>query len=53
MNYRTILDLLIFLYILVIFVLKHTKSKRGGSLPLDTMWELGVIAFILMWLLGW
>ncbi|CAD5243299.1 conserved protein of unknown function [Thermococcus camini] len=53
MNYRTILDFLIFFYILAIFHLKHTKSKHGDSLPLGTMWEIGVIAFILMWLLGW
>ncbi|SEW04484.1 hypothetical protein [Thermococcus thioreducens] len=53
MNYRKILDFLIFLYILAIFLLKHTKSKRLEGLPLDTMWEIGVIAFILMWFLGW
>jgi hypothetical protein len=50
MNCSMVIDFLIFFYILIVFVLKHTKYK--DQLPLDTLWEIGVVAFILVWLLG-
>ncbi|AGT34236.1 hypothetical protein OCC_13730 [Thermococcus litoralis DSM 5473] len=51
MNRSMVIDFLIFFYILIVFVLKHTKYK-DHQLPLDTLWEIGVVAFILVWLLG-
>ncbi|WP_456443525.1 hypothetical protein [Thermococcus sp.] len=47
-----IIDSLVFLYLVSMFILRHMESKYKRNLPLDIMWEIGVIAFILVWLIG-
>ncbi len=47
-----IIDSLVFIYLVLVFILRHTESKYKRNLPLGIMWELGVITFILVWLIG-